>query len=131
MKLRIYRTAVCQTLTHSCEAWVLNKEVLKSINGFNSRCLEIITKKGYRQTAVAPDYNLVLAIRRRRLKFLGHVLRLSDDRLLKRTLRAYVCSDTGAPVGSLLLDCGNMTFEQLEQMTSDRPKWKSFVANLN
>ena len=55
MKLRVYRTAVCQTLTHDWEAWVLKKDALKSINGCNSRCIEIITKKVCRQAAVAPD----------------------------------------------------------------------------
>lgn len=118
MKLPVYRTAVCRLLTQSYETWVLIKNVLKSINGFNSInsiCLVIITKKGYRHIAVAPDYNLVLAIRRRRLNFIGHFLRLSDYRLLKRTLRAYTYTDTCTQMGSLLLDCGNLTFKQLEK----------------
>ena len=43
MKIRMYSTAVCFTLTHACESWDLSSDVAKSIIGFNSRCLHIIT----------------------------------------------------------------------------------------
>ena len=36
-KLRLYRVCVCSLLTHCCEAWTLNRTVIRSINGFNSR----------------------------------------------------------------------------------------------
>ena len=39
MKIRMYSTAVCFTLTHACESWDLTPDVAKSIIGFNSRCL--------------------------------------------------------------------------------------------
>ena len=73
-KLRLYRVCVCSSLTHCCEAWTLNRTVMRSINGFNSRCLHIMTGDHYRETATAPPYDLVLAVRRRRLCYLGHVL---------------------------------------------------------
>ena len=43
LKLRTYQLAVCSTLTHSSEAWTLTAAVMRSINGFNSRCLHVIT----------------------------------------------------------------------------------------
>ena len=48
MKIRLYQTAVCSTLTHSCEAWTLNDEVSRKVNRFNSRCLHVITGDHYR-----------------------------------------------------------------------------------
>ena len=90
MKVKLYRTSVCSTLTHACEAWVLNDNVKRMVNGFNSTCLHTITKKCYREMAMNPPFNLVLAIRRRRLRYLGHVLRMHEDRLVRRTLAAYV-----------------------------------------
>ena len=39
LKLRTYQLAVCSTLTHSSEAWSLTGPVMRSVNGFNSRCL--------------------------------------------------------------------------------------------
>ncbi|KAI8513671.1 hypothetical protein Bbelb_079950 [Branchiostoma belcheri] len=75
------------------------------INGFNSRCLQVITKKHFRDTATNPDYNLMLTIRRRRLRYLGHILRMDPSRLVRRTVEAYVCGGDNPPEGSLLMDC--------------------------
>ncbi|KAI8520998.1 28S ribosomal protein S24, mitochondrial [Branchiostoma belcheri] len=86
MKVRLYKSSVCSTLTHSCEAWDLTRDVTRMINGFNSRCLQVITKKHFRDTATNPDYNLMLTIRRRRLRYLGHILRMDPSRLFLRVL---------------------------------------------
>ena len=51
---------MCSSLTHCCEAWTLNRTVIRSINGFNSRRLHVITGEHYRETATAPAYALVL-----------------------------------------------------------------------
>ena len=83
VKLRIYKAAVCSTLTHACEGWTLTAAVRKKVNGFNSRCLHVITGEPYRDTATRPAYDLLLAIRRRRLRFLGHVLRMDQSRLVR------------------------------------------------
>ena len=85
LKLRLY-LCVCSTLTHSCEAWNLTKTVSRILNGFNSRCLHIITGEEYRVTAVSPAYNLLLSVRQRRLRYLGHLLRLPHDSFVRRTL---------------------------------------------
>ncbi|CAH1265118.1 Hypp3119 [Branchiostoma lanceolatum] len=81
MKIRLYKSSVCSTLTHSCEAWDMTQDVTRMVNGFNSRCLHVITKKHFRDTATNPDYNLMSAIRRRRLRYLGHILRMDPSRL--------------------------------------------------
>ena len=86
LKLRLYNLCVCSTLTHSCEAWNLTKTVSQILNGFNSRCLHIITGEEYRVTAVSPAYNLLLSVRQRRLRYLGHLLRLPHDSFVRRTL---------------------------------------------
>ncbi|KAI8514508.1 hypothetical protein Bbelb_070990 [Branchiostoma belcheri] len=104
LKVRLYKSSVCSTLTHSCEAWDLTQDVTRMINGFNSRCLQVITKKHFRGTATNPDYNLMLTIRHRRLRYLGHILRMDPSRLVRRTLKAYVCGGDNPPEGSLLMD---------------------------
>ena len=133
MKLRMYFTAVCSTFTHACESWDLTEEVRKTINGFNSRCLHVITGKSYRETATQPDFDLVLAIRKRRLRYLGHVLRMSDDRLVKRTLVAYVSSQShGIPDGSLLDDpqCNGQSLTSLKIIAADRRRWSKFIDSI-
>ena len=78
-KLSMYQLAVCSTLTHASEAWTLTEPVMRSVNGFNSRCLYIITGQDYRVTATAPEYDLLRAIRQRRLRYLGHILRMPES----------------------------------------------------
>ena len=51
MKIRLYRSAVCSTLTHGYEAWTLTEPVTKKLNGFNSRCLSCITGEHRQETA--------------------------------------------------------------------------------
>ena len=55
-KLRLYRICVCSPPTHCCEAWTLNRTVIRSINGFNNWCLHVMTGEHYRETATAPAY---------------------------------------------------------------------------
>ena len=54
LKLRTYQLAVCSTLTHASEAWTLTEPVMRSVNGFSSRWLHIITGQDYRVTPTAP-----------------------------------------------------------------------------
>jgi hypothetical protein len=131
MKVRLYVLAVCSTLTHACEAWVMAPDVCKKLNGFNSRCLHVITKEHYRETATNPVFNLLLSIRKRRLRFLGHVLRMSNSRLLKKTLFAYVHGGADVPAGSLLMDCVGLSLPELEVLAQDRDQWKYMVDNLH
>ena len=130
MKLRLYRTAVCFTLAHACEAWDMTDEVMCMLSGFNSRCLHIITRKSYRSTATNPDVDLLLVLRKRRLRYLGHILRMEESRLLRRTFFAYVHGGQHVPAGSLLMDCQHLQFEAVVELAMDRKGWRNFVNNL-
>ena len=101
------------------------------LNGFNSRCLHIITNLDYRVTATNPSFNLVLAIRRRRLRYLGHILRMDTNRLVRRTLKAYVHGGEQLPEGSLLEDCARIPFEDLADLARDRKRWRKTVRKLS
>ena len=103
-------------------------KVRRTLNGFNSRCLHRITGKSYRDTAKDPDFNLVLAIRKRRFRFLGHILRMKAERLVRRTFIAYVSTPGGPPDGSLLDDCRIKDISQLAELAQDRTKWR-WLAN--
>ena len=130
MKLRLYTLAVCSSFTHGCEAWKLTAPVRKMINGFNSRCLSVITGKGLNVTASNPDYNLIDAISKRRLGFAGHILRMSPDRLLRRTFMAYMNSHP-RPRGSLLHNCDEMSIEQITRKAQNRRAWNQFINSMH
>ena len=130
MKLRFYRTAVCSIFTHACEGWDMTQKVMKRINGFNSRSLHRITNKSYHSTATTPDFNLILAIRQRRLRYLGHILRMDSDRLVKRCFIAYVRGGNAPPPGSLMMDCENSSIDDLIAAAEDRVGWRDSVLAL-
>ena len=103
----------------------------RSINGFNSRCLHAITKADYRETATNPVFDLVLAIRRRRMQYLGHILRMDTNRLVRRTLAAYVHGGEQVPPGSLLEDCELLLFEDRAILARDRKEGQKRVQTLH
>ena len=128
-KLRLNRMSVCSTLTHSCEAWTTTRTEVRMINGFSSRCLHAITGEDYRTTATVPVYNLVLAVRKRRLRYLGHVLRLPAESIVRRSLLALVKGCVHYSEGSLFSDC-EASMPQLEAQSLDRSAWRDRVSSL-
>ena len=99
-KLMTYQLAVCSTLTQASEAWMITEPV-SCVNGFNSRCLHVITGQDYRVTATAPEYDLLLTIRKRRLRYRGHIIRMPDRRVVRRALAALAKGGTVYHKGSL------------------------------
>ena len=132
-KLWLYRVCVCSSLMHCCEAWTLNRPVTRSINGFNSRCLHVMTGEHYRETATAPAYDLVLvlAVGRHRLRYIGHVLLMPDDRMVRYALMALVSDYIQYPTGSLFSDCHGVALTQLVAMASNRLMWRVKVTPLS
>ena len=130
LKMRTYRLSVCSTLTHSSEAWTLTAAVSRSINGFNSRCLHFITGQDYRDTATAPQYDLLRAIHQRRMRYLGHVLRMPESRVVRRALMALTEGGTHYPEGSLLMDCQAYTLHDLEALAQRRATWNNLIHRL-
>ena len=127
-KLRAYQLAVCSTLTHASEAWTLTKLVMRSVNGFNCCCLHISTGQDYRVTTTAPEYDLLRAIRQRRLRYLGHILRMPDSRVVRRALVVLAKGDTVYPKGSLFMDCQAMV--QLVALAQRRGAWNALAKQL-
>ena len=130
LKLRTYQLAVCSTLTHSSEAWSLTGPVMRSVNGFNSRCLHVITGQDYRVTATAPEYDLLRAIRLRRLRYLGHILRMPESRVVRCALLALTEGGAVYPEGSLFMDCQAIDMDQLVALAQQRGAWNTMARQL-
>ena len=78
-----------------------------------------MTVERYRETATALAYDLVLAVRRRRLRHLGHVLRMPSDRMVLCGLMALVIDVSHYPTGSLFSDCQGVALPQLVAMAAN------------
>ena len=65
-------------------------------------CANAVT---FRPTQNMPVHDLVLAARKLHMRYLGHVLRLPPDRIVRHSLVALVKGGTYYPEGSLFSDC--------------------------
>ena len=75
--------------------------------------------------------DLVLAVHRRRLRYLWHVLRMPAERMVRRALMALVSDTIMYPTGSLFSDCQGVALPQLVAMASNRTMWRAKVASLS
>ena len=88
LKMRIYRAACCSMLTYGSEAWTLDETTCKIINGANAAMVAHITQRSVQEevTDGTKTFDLLRWIRARRLKWVGHILRMPDARLIKQAL---------------------------------------------
>ena len=129
-KIDLYVQAVCSTFTHGSEAWTLTPPIMRSVNGFNSRCLHRISGRSYRDEATTPRFNLPRAIRQRRMRWLGHILRMPDNRLVRRAVVGLAANGHPYPSGSLLMNC-NRPLHDIISAAGDRVAWNNTVENLS
>ncbi len=73
--------------------------------------------------------DLLRAIRQRRRRYLGHILRMPESRVVRRALIALTGSGTH-PKGSLLMDCQTIPFENIEALAQRRSAWNIMVKRL-
>ena len=128
LKLNLYRSLVISTFVYGHEAWLLHKGNLKLVNGFNSRCLSVITGREIREEATDPTFDLRLHLRSLRLSHLGHILRMDHDEPLRRV----VCSrGIEHRIGDLFMDAPeHESIESLTKLAEDKVQWRSYVNQL-
>ena len=125
LKLRLYQAAVCSVLTYGCETWTLSPVVMKMLNGANSKMLARFTGKSIPQEArhISSSYNLVLGIRVRRFRWLGHILRAGTSRLTYKAVEEQFAM--GHP-GNILMDAPPHTsIMDLTAKARDRKAWRA------
>ena len=104
---------------------------MRKLNGANSRMLSRMTKKTIPQEArpATCSYNLVKAIRKRRLKWVGEILRAGPTRL---TYQAIEEQNRMALPGNLLMDAPPYTtLEELAITAKDQVQWKILVNSIS
>lgn len=93
-KMGVYSTSVLSALLYSSETWALTKTNEKRLDSFDQRCLRKImrvnwtmkvTNEEIRRKAGRPALSQV--IKNHRLRWLGHVLRMSESRIPKQLLK--------------------------------------------
>ena len=77
-----------------------------------------------------PSYDLIGAVRARRLKYVGHILRLEEGRMLRGAIEEEWRNQTDGCRG-LLYDTPIVeTFDELVQLASDSKLWRGLVGKI-
>lgn len=129
LKMRLYKSACCSILTYGSEAWVLNEAACKIINGANASMLSHITglSRHTEASSRSTTFNLVKWIRARRLKWVGHILRMDDNRLVKKALLHIY---NNPQQGDILMDTSADSWPLLQEQAQDRDAWRKRVKQI-
>ena len=127
-RTRLYIQLIVMTMTHGSEAWMLNTKVKKMINSVNSKMLSQITKRSIHEEAKHPTFNVINHIKVRRFEYLGHILRLDNDRTLKSLLIQSMRDTAPFREGSLAAETPFQTKDQLVTAAQDRKNWRKLKA---
>ena len=128
--MRLYKASVCSILTYGSEAWRLRAEAMRRLNGANSHMVSAITGRTVQQEASAKwrTFDLVKWIRARRLQWLGHILRLGTERLIKQAVFEIYKNRQD---GDLMMDAPETrSWRQLTNYASDRDYWRTRVRRM-
>ena len=143
LRKRFIKAYVWSTLTYGFEAWTINKEMERRIEAMEMWCYRRMLKIAWTER-VSNEQVLIRAgakremmrmIRRRQLRFLGHVMRRQQLESNCMTGRLDGRRGRGRPrmkfLDSLAKAVGRGTRPvELLQMTSRREDWRSMVANV-
>lgn len=131
LKMRLYQVTVCSVLSYGCETWTLSPVVMNMLNDTNSRMLARFTGKTIPQEArqSSCSFNLVRAIRVRRFKWLGHILRAGPTRLTYQAVEEQF--RMGHP-DNILMDAPPHTcLMDLVLIVRDRKVWRALSRKVN
>ena len=131
-RVKLYGVAVGSLFTYGCEGWALTAKILRRLNGANSKLLSHFTGKQIREEArpATTSYNLTLEIRKCRLCWLGHILRMPTQRLVRNAVIEQLNDGKDgnilmdAPTGAGMRELMEMAFE------NNKRTWRGMVKAL-
>jgi exonuclease III len=111
-KGKLYRCLVLGILLYGCESWVLTSKLRQRLNTFHNRCVRAMAKKKpprassssdyiFKYAALAPQYvalgltDIDQYISTRKLRWAGHVMRMSMSRLPRQFMTSWVNAPRG------------------------------------
>ena len=134
LKMRIYKTGVCSKLCYGSESWLMDEQTTRMLNGANSQMVARITGNSAHHEAdpKTRTFDLTKWIRARRLQWVGHLLRLNDQRDATGTLRmvhlAVKHMFENRTTGDLLQDVPqNVSWDELLALAAHKARWRQMV----
>ena len=142
-KVAVYRAVCVSTLLYACETWTPYRRQIKALEAYHIRCLQRILRVSWQDRITHNEIlertmceSIEAQIAKRTLKWVGHVIRMDDNRLPKQTLFAELAQGTRAAGGQkkcykdhlkTTLKACNIKPHHLETLSEDRPTWRSSV----
>ena len=114
-------------MTYGSEAWTIDEQTRRALNGANASMVSVMTDKSPHQEASVKSqtFDLVDWVRARRLQWLGHILRMGTDRMLKRAV--FEMFKARKP-GDMLMDPPEHdSWRALCTAAMDKEKWRARV----
>ena len=137
-KMRVYQACVLSTLLYSCESWTLYTRQELRLNAFHLRSIRKILGITWQDRVPNKDVlarakipSMFALLSQRRLRWVGHVVRMQDGRIPKEILYGELA--TGRPflrfkdVCKRDLKSGKIRPADLESTADDRDAWRFMV----
>lgn len=143
-KIRIYQTVIRPSVTYACETWIMNKreqeklerwerKVLRKIYGGRKEGEEWRRRTNEEVMNMYGDPSIVQVAKAQRIRWLGHIQRLPNERTTKIMLRA-------SPIGSkrrgrprkkwmdaVEEDIKKLGIVNWTEIAKDKKKWRGIV----
>ena len=143
LKLRLFNSNVLSILKYTSECWKLHQQLEKRILGFENICLRRILKISWQQKITNREIRLKTnqlivteVLKKRRWTYLGHVLRMPEDRLPSRVYQWQPEGRRGRPKHTLRrqyardLKKANISltpqWEDITAATQLRDEWREY-----
>ncbi len=140
-KVTVYRAICLSSLLYGCEAWTLYRRHLKLLEALHIKCLQKILGITWRDRIPHIDIlqrtnsiSVEATIAKHQLRWLGHVIRMPEERLPRKILYGQLHQarrNAGGPKKRLkdhlkntLKSCG-IEPTRLEDLASERDVWRS------
>ena len=142
-KIAVYRAVCVSTLLYGCESWTPYRRQIRALEAFHIRCLQRILRLTWKDKVTHNEIlqrtncdSIEAHIARRTLRWVGHVIRMPDERLPKQVLFSELAEGTRSAGGQkkrykdhvkASLKACNIDPSQLEGLAEDRPIWRHAV----
>ena len=128
-KLRLFEAAVVSVLVYGCEAWFLDNSAMRALTGWCAKCMVRITGREIADECREPTFPITMKIRQRRLRWIGHVIRMGSERLVRVAVMQLVdrcLSGEAQREGTVLMDVPpHKDRGELVELAGDRMFWNS------